>query len=237
MGASSRRPASRPGSSGGIPGLSSASSSASGVPSISIRTSTRAGSFNPSRRPVLLRFSPRLVVFALIATICGLWTLLSPQQTSSFFSSSSSSFSTSHEQSNLRNEPPAIVNYAETGSPQLPEMVHHETPLADPTAAEQHQKALPNIKGQQLAVPLAHVGPAVTSEDEAITDSVKPISSTSSKKPNPFDTYLCAGDEWQVDEDNVYTKPFRFHVYQNMPDHLLKDVVERAAHWWQPDNA
>lgn len=116
-------------------------------------------------------------------------------------------------------------------------MVHHETPLADPTAAEQHQKALPKIKGQQLAVPLAHVGPAVTSEDEAITDSVKPISSTSSKKPNPFDTYLCAGDEWQVDEDNVYTKPFRFHVYQNMPDHLLKDVVERAAHWWQPDNA
>lgn len=228
MGATPRRP----GSSGGV------ASSSNGIPSISIRT-PRAGSFNPSRRPVLLRFSPRLVIFALIATICGLWTLLSSRQASS---TSASSFFSSSLSSPERPDPRVaddIDNAAayredgKTGSP-LPEMVHHDTPIEQRPHRDQQQKALPNIRGQQLAEPIAHVGPAVTA---SLEEASVPPKSTSSKKPNPFDTYLCAGDEWQVDEDNVYTKPFRFHVYQNMPDHLLKDVMERAAHWWQPDNA
>lgn len=208
MGASPRRPGSSAGGAGGggLPG------ERSGGATISIRT-PRPGTFSPSRRPVLLRFSPRLAVFALIATLCGLWTLLSPQ--TSFFSSS------------IHAMPSTIP---ENDSPQrsLPEMVLPHTPSSEQRPDRAQKNSLPHIKGQHVA-PLAHVGPAYTA-----TEASRPIST---KKPNPFDTYLCAGDEWQVDEDNVYTKPFRFHVYQNMPDHLLKDVVERAAHWWQPDNA
>jgi hypothetical protein len=207
MGASPRRPGSSGGAGGG---------ERSGGATISIRA-PRPGSFSPSRRPVLLRLSPRLAVFALIATICGLWTLLSPQ--TSFFSSSIHAIP-----SHL---PPTIP---ENASPQrsLPEMVLHDVPPLGQRPERDQKKSLPNIKGQHIA-PLAHVGPAA-----AAPEASRPINT---KKPNPFETYLCAGDEWQVDEDNVYTKPFRFHVYQNMPDHLLKDVVERAAHWWQPDNA
>lgn len=210
MGASPRRP----GSSAGVMG------ERSGGATISIRT-PKPGSFNPSRRPVLLRLSPRLAVFALIATICGLWTLLSPQ--TSFFSSSTPSVDVSIPEPVSRPFD-AISPQQERGS--LPEIVHHDTPPPAQHFHKEQAKALPNMRGQDLE-PLAHVGPGTA-------DVSKP---SSSKKPNPFESYLCAGDEWQVDENNVYTKPFRFHVYQNMPDHLLKDVVERAAHWWQPDNA
>lgn len=219
MGASHRRP----GSTGGVLERSNGAT-------ISIRA-PRPGSFNPSRRPLLMRFSPRLVVFALIASICGLWTLLSSQ--SSPFPSS-----LQHSQSTPSSSDPDAGSRA--GSPveqRLPEMVHHDTPFqADqqhPPIRKDQQKPLPHINGQQVPAPLAHVAPAPTAIS-SIEAAAQPVST---KKPNPFDTYLCAGDEWQVDEDNVYTKPFRFHVYQNMPDHLVKDVVERAAHWWQPDNA
>lgn len=211
MGASPRRP----GSSAGVMG------ERSGGATISIRA-PRPGSFTPSRRPVLLRLSPRLAVFALIATICGLWTLLSPQ--TSFFTSTPSSVEIPTSQ---KPSVPLAGLSPEQERGSLPEMVHHDTPPAQHFHKEQ-AKALPNIRGQEM-LSLGHVGPASSAADSSKT--------LSKKKPNPFETYLCAGDEWQVDENNVYTKPFRFHVYQNMPDHLLKDVVERAAHWWQPDNA
>jgi hypothetical protein len=104
------------------------------------------------------------------------------------------------------------------------------------------------MKGGQQLAPLGHVGPAKETavanvaensyqevEEEEVIKAAKTTSPI--KKAGPFDDYLCTGEEWQTDEDNVYTTPFRFHVYQNMPDHLAKDVVERAEHWWQPDNA
>merc|ERR1712093_643040 len=52
----------------------------------------------------------------------------------------------------------------------------------------------------------------------------------------PFHDYYCMGDELQGSADGPYSKPFRFHVYRNMPPELLDDIVEEAKDWWGPDD-
>lgn len=56
----------------------------------------------------------------------------------------------------------------------------------------------------------------------------------SSAAATPFSTFTCLGDEHAV--DMIYTKPFRFHVYLDMPDELYNGTVARATKFWEPDH-
>ena len=56
------------------------------------------------------------------------------------------------------------------------------------------------------------------------------------KNLNPFDNFSCLGDDLLY-EQGPYTRPFRFHVYKDMPKSLVEDVMVRAEHWWKPDRA
>ena len=49
-----------------------------------------------------------------------------------------------------------------------------------------------------------------------------------------FTRYQCTGEELRQDE--IYTAPFRFHVYNDMPEELLDDVIRRAEKYWLPDH-
>lgn len=234
----------------------------SGGASISIRP-PRPPSFTPSRRTPLLRISPRVLVLALFAAACGLYTLVSrgsnnDGDASSLLDRGSATFSHwQHSNDDSQRDAGGV----------LPEMVHRDTPLEQVHAArEQHplpklQVERPSQDQQQrqeqdqipkqaeeeedkeelVTKPLAVINEVPADKNTDLEEQLASIkenkNKNNNKKQNPFDTYLCTGDEWQLDEDSVYSKPFRFHVYQNMPDHLVKDVVERAAHWWQPDNA
>ena len=59
--------------------------------------------------------------------------------------------------------------------------------------------------------------------------------------PDPFTTYSCMGDDLGKGEEpegrSLYTRPFRFHVYQDMPVELLGDVVRWADKFWKPEDA
>lgn len=54
---------------------------------------------------------------------------------------------------------------------------------------------------------------------------------------DPFQNYQCLGDNLQGAADGLYARPFRFHVYRNMPPELLEEVMERSKDWWKPDDA
>jgi hypothetical protein len=50
----------------------------------------------------------------------------------------------------------------------------------------------------------------------------------------PFSTFSCLGDEHAG--DFIYTRPFRFHVYADMPDDLYNQIVLKAQTYWKPDH-
>lgn len=50
----------------------------------------------------------------------------------------------------------------------------------------------------------------------------------------PFSTFHCLGDD-NVG-DHIYTRPFRFHVYSNMPGDLYNDSIVKASVYWKPDH-
>lgn len=50
----------------------------------------------------------------------------------------------------------------------------------------------------------------------------------------PFSTFNCLGDEHA--EALIYNRPFRFHVYADMPDDLYSQIVEKALTYWKPDH-
>lgn len=56
----------------------------------------------------------------------------------------------------------------------------------------------------------------------------------SSGAVTPFSTFSCFGDENAV--DIIYSKPFRFHVYSDMPSSMYNDTVSRAVKSWEPNH-
>ena len=57
----------------------------------------------------------------------------------------------------------------------------------------------------------------------------------SSASTTPFSTFTCFGDE-QHAVDMIYARPFRFHVYADIPNSLYNDTVLRASKFWEPDH-
>lgn len=56
----------------------------------------------------------------------------------------------------------------------------------------------------------------------------------SSGAVTPFSTFTCFGDENAV--DIIYSKPFRFHVYSDMPSSMYNNTVFRAVRFWEPNH-
>lgn len=50
----------------------------------------------------------------------------------------------------------------------------------------------------------------------------------------PFSTFSCAGDGLAAND--IYAKPFRFHVYDNLPKDILEDTMLNASKYWQADH-
>ena len=54
-------------------------------------------------------------------------------------------------------------------------------------------------------------------------------------RPSPFDQFQCLGEDLDpkgARNKGIYAKPFRFHVYRDMPAKLLKDPYDNATHWF-----
>lgn len=50
----------------------------------------------------------------------------------------------------------------------------------------------------------------------------------------PFSTFSCLGDENAA--GIIYARPFRFHVYSNMPDELYNNTLVKADKYWARDH-
>lgn len=50
----------------------------------------------------------------------------------------------------------------------------------------------------------------------------------------PFSTFSCLGDEHAA--DIIYARPFRFHIYMDLPEDLCNETQQKALSYWRPDH-
>ena len=103
------------------------------------------------------------------------------------------------------------------------------------TAALTHAWGRLNMNSMCESALLSHVDEVSKADPTATPVGVAP---TVEDHPlGPLDRFMCLGDEFTTDapkgfDIGLYTKPFRFHVYKDMPTHLLNDTYNDATKWF-----